>query len=978
MTIRLRYDQGCYVCESAFDERSVPKDAGFTWAKPIEKKWSTKDVDKALKLLAYADEPTKQRLLAAKQQRQDNLALSSAASSSVVWSAPEGMDYLPYQKAGIQWLTSRPATLLGDEMGLGKAQPLDAKLLTPNGWIAMGEVRAGMQVVGSNGLPCTVIGVYPQGEKEIYKVTMTDGSSTECCDDHLWLVNSPLRKWRGAAARVKTTRQIRNNLHHINGNLQHFIPMVEPVEFTSTAPLPIDPYLLGVLLGDGGIGNQQVIFTTADTEMVESVTQAIPIGTSIKPIGRYDYRINGPGKGIKNPVTQALREMGLLGTKSATKFIPDAYLYASVEDRIAILQGLLDTDGFVQPGTPTIEFAVASEDLVFGMQFIVQSLGGTFQYRQGKTQGQDRYRGTVRLPAYIPPFRLVRKLKNYQPRTKYPITRGIESVEFVGRKQAQCIAVDAPDHLYVTDDFIVTHNTIQVIGLINNDPSLTRILIVCPASLKLNWQRELEKWLVRDLSIGIADGSTFPGADIVIVNYDILHKLGLGDYEWDLVAADEVHYTKNAKARRSKALHAIDARIKVGMSGTPITNRPAELWPILHWLDPDTWPKFFPFAMRYCAAKQNGYGWDFTGASNLDELRTKLRSTLMIRRMKADVLTELPPKRRVIVPMPVNGNARLLERERNAYAQHQANLEEAQAAKDVAKASGDDTAYKEAVARLRTLTSVMFTEMARIRYETAMAKLPHVVTHLENILEDNDGYKVIVFAHHKDVIKELVQNLDKYKPVKLTGDDSMTARQAAVDTFQNDPACQVFVGNLQAAGVGITLTASSHVVFTELDWVPGNVSQAEDRAHRLGQTSSVLIEHLVFDGSLDAKMAKTIIDKQAIIDKALDRGETVDLSEPIVPLEEGVVAKVKRTVQEVVNLTQEQIAAVQEALGLLVGNDLDYAASRNSVGFNRYDVAVGHSLAGRTLTTAQARLGLKVISKYRRQLPEQLRGVLGL
>lgn len=541
--------------------------------------------------------------------------------------------------------------------------------------------------------------------------------------------------------------------------------------------------------------------------------------------------------------------------------------------------------------------------------------------------------------------------------------------------------------------------TIQAIGAINNIEWVRHVLIVCPASLKLNWKRELEKWLTKDLSIQIIDGQTEPSiiatvhADIIIINYDILWKFNtcLNTYVWDMVVADEIHRCKNPSARMTRSLFGhkatkqekdkgkedilpIKGRINIGLTGTPIDNRPAEAFPILNWLDKEAWPNFFRFALRYCDAKQTQWGWDFKGHSNLEEFQKKLRSTLMIRRLKSQVEKEIPPKQRSLIVLSPNGASELVEREKQAYARHDTMIQEARANVDLARAGGTEEEYKNAIARLRSVQGVMMTEMSKLRAEIGIAKAPLVVEHVLGKLEENEGLKVIVFAHHTAVIDILMTGLKDYYPVKLTGSCSLKARQAAVDAFQNEPGVQVFVGNIQAAGVGITLTAASNVIFAEEAWVPGHISQAEDRAHRIGQTNTVFVEHLVFDDSLDAKMAQTIINKQEVIDKALDVG--VEDVEEVVVLEDKPSRKrsEERTQDAPTNLTYVQREAVKEALSILAGNDLDYAAQRNNVGFNRYDARIGHSLADNPyeLTEAQAKLGYKVVRKYKRQLPESL------
>ena len=423
--------------------------------------------------------------------------------------------------------------------------------------------------------------------------------------------------------------------------------------------------------------------------------------------------------------------------------------------------------------------------------------------------------------------------------------------------------------------------TVQAIALLNADESLRRAIVVCPATLRLNWQREIQRWLTRPLSVALASSTEWPNADIVIINYDIVHKHAaiLAATEFDLAIIDEAHYAKNPKARRTvhiigrketrnaPGISGIRARRRLMMTGTPIVNRPKELFPLVNWLDPTSFPKFFPFAMRYCAAYNNGWGWNFDGASHLDELQEKLRATVMIRRLKADVLTELPAKRRQVIEIPANGCSAFIAREQAAQEQHERTATALRAAVEAAREAGDQAAYEAAVNALRAGQSAAFEEMARLRHETALAKAPYVVEHLRDALDA--GAKVVVFAHHHDVVDAIAAEFGDLAAI-VDGRTPMAQRQANVDRFQNDDACTLFIGGITAAGVGITLTAASHVIFAELDWVPGNMTQAEDRLHRIGQRDSVLVQHLVLEGSLDAHMAHTLVAKQATMDSALD------------------------------------------------------------------------------------------------------------
>lgn len=435
--------------------------------------------------------------------------------------------------------------------------------------------------------------------------------------------------------------------------------------------------------------------------------------------------------------------------------------------------------------------------------------------------------------------------------------------------------------------------TIQAIGVVNATPAIKSVLVICPASLKINWAREMTKWLVRSRTIEIANGS-FPQSNIVIINYDVLlkHRDSIMARQWDLMVVDECHYLKNTKAQRTKAifggklqgttLKPIPAKRRIFMTGTPIVNRPAELWSLVHALDPaDLGGNFFRFMKRYTNARHNGYGWDFTGAANLSELQQRLRSKFMVRRLKKDVLKELPAKRRQILTVFGASAAAVVARELAVFEQRQAAVATAQAAVEKAEAAGDQEAYKEAVARLKNMKQIDFAEMSKLRHETAVAKIPHVVEHVTEVLEAEE--KVVVFVHHHDVAHALKAAFPTAAVV--TGETTVGQRQLEVDRFQIDPACRVFIGSIKAAGLGLTLTAASHVVFAELDWVPGAVSQAEDRLHRIGQVNSVLVQHLVFDNSVDSRMAHMLVEKQNVIDAALDNPvKKVVLSEALASL----------------------------------------------------------------------------------------------
>lgn len=363
---------------------------------------------------------------------------------------------------------------LSGAAGSGKAQPFDAKILTPLGWKLMGNIQVGDSIINSQGLSSRVTGVYPQGLKDVYRVIFTDGSSTECCADHLWLTQSHLDRNRHRQGTVKPLHAIMESLKSERGKKLHYIPMVKPVEFSEPLLLPVNPYLLGVLLGDGCLRDQAVLFSNPETEIQQRVQELLPVGCSLKPISANgkDFAIRRDSQRVEHKVLNALRLLGLDGKKSNEKFIPPQYKFSSSATRLAVLQGLLDTDGYTS-GT-TLEYSTSSRTLAEDVLFLIESLGGRahvslkepkYTYNGETRIGLPSYRMFIRLPGEIQPFRLQRKADKYIPKTKYQPARAIDKIEYVGVKPVQCIAVDAPDNLYVTDRCILTHNTYSALAI---------------------------------------------------------------------------------------------------------------------------------------------------------------------------------------------------------------------------------------------------------------------------------------------------------------------------------------------------------------------------------------------------------------------------------------------------------------------------------------------------------------------------------
>lgn len=363
----------------------------------------------------------------------------------------------------------------------GFAQPLTSKILTSSGFKNMGDIEIGDTVISETGSKVEVNGVYPQGEIDVYKIIFSDGSWTECCENHLWATRTlnDIRYNKDFA--IRKTSEIMETLKS-GPNFNHRIPILSsPVSFKEQS-VAIDPYLLGALLGDGSLHETSSIkITTADEDMIEHIEKSIPKDMEVKYASKYDYRIiYNKNSGIGNPLKKAIKELGLLGSNSLNKFIPDIYKINSTDVRLEILRGLLDTDGCIssQKGrNDRVQYYSISEQLAQDVLFIVQSLGGVGSIRKRVTDKEtvkvigehrfytknDIYIVEIKLPKDINPFKIIRKSEKYNPKkmTKNRINRIIKEIIPIGKKESQCISVNSDKELYVTDNFIITHNTFK-------------------------------------------------------------------------------------------------------------------------------------------------------------------------------------------------------------------------------------------------------------------------------------------------------------------------------------------------------------------------------------------------------------------------------------------------------------------------------------------------------------------------------------
>jgi superfamily II DNA or RNA helicase len=778
----------------------------------------------------------------------------------------------PYQAVGTLFLAFTERALLADDMGLGKAQPLDAKILTPLGWKYMGDIQVGDQVINSAGAASMVQGVFPQGIKDIFRVTFTDGSATECCDDHLWQVNSASRRWRGYPPRVLALRALRGSLREPGGNSRYFIPMVAPVDFEESE-LPVDPYLLGALLGDGSLNQHSVLISSGDEELLGWVEDALPHGVRLTKATGYDWRLSQGRVSRLNPLTSSLRSLGLMGHRAEGKFIPDLYKFSSVNSRVALLQGLLDTDGCVRSSDNNIEFTSVSLRLAKDVIELVQSLGGraalrlkrtSYTHNNERREGQMAYRMSIALPSSIQPFRLTRKAGLYHPRQKYPPVRAIKSVDYVGREEVQCIAVDAPDGLYVTDDYILTHNTPQSIAaaaLLKDWHNINRVLVITPASVKFQWGKEIERF--SDESYVVVGGTKAKrqaqyerGAFFTIINYELV----LRDLEHihalkpDLVILDEAQRIKNWRAKTSQALKELPRPYAFVLTGTPLENRLEELYSIVEFLDDKLLGPPWQFIARHIIKDDWG---GIIGYRDLEGVRWAI-APILLRRRKADVLQQLPERIDNDFWLEMDTEQERLYRPLEKALNELLRLPEWGPAENAAALS--------LIGRLREAATAAQLVDPNVHSSSKLRELPALVGEIAA-----EGHKMLIFSQWERMTRyaEEILKAEGFKSVRLHGGLGMRARQRVIEQFTTDPNTLLFIST-DAGGLGLNLQAASFVINLDLPWNPARVEQRIGRAHRIGQTNPVNVINMITMNSIEQRVLDVLYQKQELFEEILD------------------------------------------------------------------------------------------------------------
>lgn len=947
-----------------------------------------------------------------------------------------GLSLYGFQRNGINWLAGRQSALLADDMGLGKAQPVSERVLTISGWVTIGSLKVGDKVIGSDGLPTEVTGVFPQGEKDVFRITLTDGATTRSCKEHLWCVQTPNDRVRGGTKRVHSLEEVmRLGLKDKAGNRKWFVPVAAAVQFEEKE-LPVHPYLLGALLANGRLSSATA-HTGPDAQRAE-MKQYLPDGMTYSRADEWTCRIvSDHGEDTKwgrNPLTRSLALLGLQHKLSPAKFIPAIYMLGSVSQRTDLLQGLMDNDGCISADGMVTEYNTTSPQLALDVISLVRSLGGSawvstreskFTYKGEVKVGLTDYRVRMALP--FCPFRMSWKAERYVPRSKYPVAHAIDTVVPAGREECVCISVSATDHLYVTEDHILTHNTVQAITAL---PEGAPVLVVCPAVAKGVWSREIAKWRT-DLKVTILNGRgsfRWPShGHLYVINYDILPseaelKAAGPAPQGCVVIADEAHVLKGGKKTKRGARFqtlAASARTVGGrtwlLTATPLLNRPQEVWNILAAADLahsafGSWSRFVQ-VFNGTPGDWGGYDWGTPDSNAAAECLRRVS----LRRSKVEVLTDLPAKR-------------LSFRTVDLAAQDVKALDAI-----VAKLGGIENVSEAIRAAIAGRNDALaFTEISRARAILAKAKIPAMMEIIESFEEQ--GEPLVVFSAHRAPIDMLAS-----RPgwAVITGDTAPEERTVIENRFQNGELLGVAC-TIKAGGVAITLTRAANSLFIDREWTPALNDQAQDRIYRIGQNRGVCCDHLVANHALDARIAELLDEKTNIVDNSVQASnvsaDTNAVTEEAAPdfsaADVAIKAEQDRVAAEQVKANEEALlrlrAAVereeQEALkpretederkkrvryeaararatarGIVVRSDdperrgaatpaerwaadavvrlaaadPDGAQFQNDVGFSKADVWTGHWLSQEVqmgLTPAQWRMAVNVCRKYHRQV----------
>lgn len=500
--------------------------------------------------------------------------------------------------------------LLNGAPGSGKAQPLNALIKIPSGWTTMGELKVGDVITSKNGTPTKVTGVFPQGKKEVFKLTFADGRSTEACGEHLWNITRRKRINKEEIDQYfKETVNTYKLIEYLQSSLAKriFIDLPDSEDGSDTE-FPIDPYLLGVIIGDGSISTGLTTITTPDEFIINEITNLLPSNVIVSKLTSKDrcqsYSLRSID-GKTNNLTKSLIDLEMFFKRSYEKSIPENYLLkGSHKQRLSLLQGLMDTDGTIDT-QGTCSYCTTSYVLAQNVQYLVRSLGGiasislrktTFTHKGEKKNSRVAYQINIRYKKPSELFRLPRKKERTNDNGQYcnTLKLRLDSIEIQGYKECQCISVDSPDHLYITNDFIVTHNTLMGL-MISEMLNADHVIVICPNNAIYRvWRDSIENEYRNPPSSWIsAEDKPYLGEKYIIAHYERLTQVTEMAKQLTgniVIILDESHNLNEMTSQRTNTFISLCKQTKssniLWASGTPIKAIGSESIPLFFTIDP--------------------------------------------------------------------------------------------------------------------------------------------------------------------------------------------------------------------------------------------------------------------------------------------------------------------------------------------------------------------------------------------------------
>lgn len=772
-------------------------------------------------------------------------------------------DAWEHQRRAFWFAKDLDAAMLAMDMG---EQPADAKILTPDGWQNFGDTDVGDEVIGVDGLPTRVEEVKEWVDRELVRVHLADGGVVPCSMNHLWTVRSSNGSWVTVPLSV-----VEATLGDKRWARLDKLPRLSAIE-SKEADLPLDPYVLGVILAEGSTAGDRLRFRADNAAIVQEVR------------GR-GYTVRSDAEGRYHNITGAtpkplLTTLGLAGLRSAEKHVPRRYLEASARQRLDLLHGLMDGDGSTSGGSAY--FTSVSERLARDVSVLARSLGGAgsvWPCGRKTVNGHTEWRVTVGLPKTTPAFGVSDK-EHKRSRDGH---RRIIRVEHTGTVvPMRCIRVANDDGLYVTNDYVVTHNTgkskVTVDLLTNNDARL--VLVLAPSSVVDVWPREFaahagEPWLVAALSKGtvakrleLAKGLIASSAGqrvAIVINYEGVIQKAFKEWAltvaWDYLVLDESHRLKSPTGVTSKyaaKLGRISKR-RLALTGTPFPQTLLDIFGQFRVLDPSI------YGMTYTRFKARYGIWggfnqhELKGYTNEDELREKYHSISF--RVESDDVLDLPP----ITDQERTG--RLEGEQSRVYADLRYDFHSW-----IDEAQTEEVTATNALVKLLRLQQVTGGSTTNDEGELVVVGDLKRRLLLDFLSDLPKAEPVVVFArfrHDLDVIEAVAEEMGRAY-------GEVSGRRKDLEEARMPPWCNLLGVQMQSGGVGIDLTRARYAVYYSLGFSLAEYLQSRKRLHRPGQTRHVSVTHLIAEGTVDEKVYAALAERKEVVETILRENRDTD------------------------------------------------------------------------------------------------------